>query len=131
MMKRHNSHWTILWIFHVRPAKDRTFRRIYGPGGDWARLFAKDANYISTDLLRHAKRKTCYVTVDCWASRAAYHNFKMRNRIEFVALDARCESLTVREIKIGEFHSAGGLLHFSSEPRNGKHSKRRRPKRPR
>ena len=28
--------------------------------------------------------------------------------MEFVALDARCEALAVREIKIGEFSPAGG-----------------------
>jgi hypothetical protein len=124
-MKRRNSHWTILWIFHIKPANERTFRRIYRPGGDWARLFAKDPNYVGTELLRHATSAGCYVTVDRWASRAAYHNFKKRHRKEFVALDARCESLTVREIKIGEFSSADGAFLFSSKRRAGKLSKRR------
>jgi hypothetical protein len=104
-MKLHHSHWTILWIFHVKPAKQRVFRRIYGPGGDWARLFAKDHNYIGTDLLLHSSNTRRYLTVDHWASRAAYHNFKKRHRKEYAALDARCEALTVREIKIGEFSS--------------------------
>jgi hypothetical protein len=125
-MKRHNSHWTILWIFHVKAAHERTFRRIYRPGGEWARLFAKDPNYIGTELLPHATSTRCYVTVDRWASRAAYHNFKKRHRKEFVALDARCETLTVREIKIGEFSSASGAVLFSSKRHSGKISKRRR-----
>jgi hypothetical protein len=127
-MKRHNSHWTILWIFHIKPANERAFRRIYGPGGDWTQLFAKDPNYIGTELLRHATSMLYYVTVDRWASRAAYHNFKKQHRNEFVALDARCEALTVREIKIGEFSSAGRAFLFSSGHRAGKSSKRRRPK---
>jgi hypothetical protein len=104
-MKPHHSHWTILWIFQVKPAKQRVFRRIYGPGGDWARLFAKDQNYIDTELLRHSSNTRRYLTVDHWTSRAAYHNFKKRHRKEYAALDARCEALTVREIKIGEFSS--------------------------
>jgi hypothetical protein len=128
-MKRRNSHWTILWIFHIKAANERTFRRIYGPGGDWARLFAKDANYIGTELLHHATSTGCYVTVDRWASRAAYHNFKKRHRKEFAALDARCEALTVREIKIGEFSAASGAFLSSSERRAGKSSKRHRPTR--
>ena len=115
MMKRHNSHWTILWTFQIKPPNERAFRRIYGPGGDWARLFAKDPNYIGTELLRHSTSAGCYVTVDRWTSRAAYHNFKKRHRNEFVALDACCEALTAREIKIGEFSSAGRAFLFSPE----------------
>jgi hypothetical protein len=64
--------------------------------------------------------------VDRWASRAAYHNFKKRHRKEFVALDARCEALTVREIKIGEFSAVNSAFLFSSERRAGKSSKRHR-----
>ena len=104
-MKLRHSHWTIVWIFHIKPAKQRIFRRIYGPGGDWTRLFAKDQNYMGTELLRDAANTRCYLTVDRWASRAAYRNFKKQHRKEFVALDKRCEALTVREIKIGEFSS--------------------------
>jgi heme-degrading monooxygenase HmoA len=105
-MKLHHSQWTIVWIFHIKPAKQRIFRRIYGADGDWARLFAKDRNYIGTELLRHSTNTHRYLTVDRWTSRAAYHNFKEQHRKEFVALDKRCEALTVREIKIGEFSSA-------------------------
>jgi hypothetical protein len=127
-MKHHSSHWTILWIFHIKQANERTFRRIYGPGGDWARFFAKDPNYIGTELLRHTTNTRCYITVDRWTSRDAYHNFKKQHRNEFVALDARCEALTVREIKIGEFSSVGRTFLFPSEYRAGKSSKPRRPK---
>jgi hypothetical protein len=105
-MKSHNSHWTILWIFRIRPANVNIFRRIYGPAGNWTRLFARDPNYIGAELLRHAATAHCYRTVDRWTSRAADHNFKKRHRKGVVALDARCEALTVREIKIGEFSSA-------------------------
>jgi heme-degrading monooxygenase HmoA len=120
-MKLHHSHWTIVWIFHVKPAKQRIFRRIYGLRGDWARLFAKDQNYMGTELLRHSTNTRCYLTVDRWASRAAYHNFKKQHRKEFVALDARCKALTVREIKIGEFSSTG------SPPKTPKMRKVRSP----
>ncbi len=130
-MKPNNSHWTILWIFHIKPAKERIFRRIYGPGGDWTALFAKDPNYIGTELLCHSGNARCCVTVDRCASRAAYRNFKKRNRKEFVALDARCEALTVREIKIGEFSSSGRVFLYSPERRPGKLLKAARAKRPR
>jgi heme-degrading monooxygenase HmoA len=104
--KLHQSHWTIVWIFHVKPAKRRVFQRVYGPDGDWAQLFAKDRNYIGSELLRDSTNTRCYLTIDRWTSRAAYHNFKKEHRKEFVALDKRCETLTVREVKIGEFSSA-------------------------
>ena len=129
-MKRHDSRWTILWVFHVKPANEDAFRRIYGPGGNWTRLFAKDPNYIGTELPRRATNTRCYLTVDRWASRAAYHNFKKRHRKEFVALDARCEALTVRETKIGEFSSRGGIFLFSSVRNAGNRLKRSHPKRP-
>jgi hypothetical protein len=107
-MKFHHSHWTIVWIFHVKPAKRRVFQRVYGPDGDWAQLFARDRNYLGTEFLRHSTNTRCYLTIDRWTSRAAYRNFKKKHRKEFVALDARCEALTVREIKIGEFSSTTG-----------------------
>lgn len=109
-MKRNHFHWTILWVFHVKPAKERTFRRMYKPGGEWTRLFAKDSNYLGTELLIHSSDKHRYLTVDRWTTRAAYHDFKKQHRKEFVALDSRCEALTIREIKIGEFSSAGGAF---------------------
>jgi heme-degrading monooxygenase HmoA len=126
-MKSHSSRCTIVWIFHVKAAHERTFRRIYGRDGEWALLFAKDPSYIGTELLHHATSSRCYVTVDRWVSRAAYYNFKKRHRKEFVALDTRCEALTAREIKIGEFTSAGRAFLSTSKRRAGKPSKRRRP----
>jgi hypothetical protein len=125
-MKRHSSHWTILWMFHIKPTNGRTFRRMYGPGGDWTRLFSKDPSYIGTELLHHGASTRCYVTVDRWASCAAYHNFKKRHRNEFAALDARCEALTAREIKIGEFSSVGRCFLFPLKRRDGKPPKRLR-----
>ncbi len=102
-MKLQNSYWTIAWIFHLKPNRQRVFRRIYGPAGNWAQLFGKDPHYIGTDLLRHPGDPRCYLTMDRWTSRSAYHNFKKQHRKEYAALDARCEALTLREIKIGEF----------------------------
>jgi hypothetical protein len=128
-MKRHHFQWAVLWLFHVKPAKERTFRRIYGRGGEWTRLFAKDPNYIGTDLLYHSTSTRCYLTMDRWATREAYHNFKKRHRKEFVALDTRCEVLTVREIKIGEFSSASGVFLIPSERYAEKSLKRRHQKR--
>jgi heme-degrading monooxygenase HmoA len=107
-MKLQHSYWTIAWIFHVKPGKQRVFRRTYGPAGNWAQLFAKDPHYMGTDLLHHPRDTRCYLTIDRWTSRAAYHRFKKQHRKEYAALDARCETLTLREIKIGEFPTGGG-----------------------
>ena len=107
-MKLPHSHWTIVWIFHVKSAKRRVFQHVYGPDGDWAQLFARDRNYLGTALLRHSTNTRRYLTIDRWTSRAAYRNFKKQHRKEFADIDARCEALTVREIKIGEFSSTTG-----------------------
>jgi len=122
MMKLQHSYWTIAWIFHVKPRKQRVFRRIYGPAGNWAKLFAKDPHYIGTDLLHHPRDARCFLTMDRWTSRSAYHNFKKQYRQEYAALDARCETLTLREIKIGEFPTGGG-------PKAAKRRKVRSPSR--
>lgn len=93
----------VIWEFLVRPNKRRTFERIYGPQGDWARLFRSGSGYIRTDMIRDLESRDKYLTLDYWRSRHDYKSFQKKNREAYRALDEKCETLTSKEEKIGEF----------------------------
>ena len=95
--------YVILWEFEVREGKEKEFERMYGPGGDWARLFATSAGYRGTELHRDAERKGRYVTRDEWESREAYERFRAENQKKYETVDAAGEGLTVRERRMGAF----------------------------
>ena len=95
--------FVILWEFEVKPGCEKRFEDSYGPDGDWARFFGRDAHYRETRLLRDAVGTNRYVTADFWDSREAYETFQQENREEYHALDASFESLTVRETQLGSF----------------------------
>jgi hypothetical protein len=40
-----------LWEFEVKPGSEELFERTYGPDGQWAELFRRDARYLGTRLL--------------------------------------------------------------------------------
>ena len=99
----------IIWEFHIRPAKRGAFEKAYGSSGDWAQFFRRDKAYIQTELVRDRASAGRYLTMDYWASRAAYLTFKKVNKTEYAAIDKKCESLTRREKLLGEFEVAGKL----------------------
>lgn len=97
--------YVIVWEFIIREEFAGEFDAIYGPQGDWARLFAKSEGYRETRLLRDTTNALRYVTLDFWASREAHERFRREHEQEYMALDERCERLTVKEHKLGEFLS--------------------------
>jgi len=92
-----------LWEFHVKPEARAEFERAYGPEGDWAQLFGKSPDYRGTELLRDPSGSGRYLTLDRWASRDAFLQFKREFQSEYAALDRQCEALTERESLLGEF----------------------------
>lgn len=92
-----------LWGFEVKPDCEKRFLKAYGPEGDWAKLFRKDANYQETLLLHDLNRPATYFTLDFWASRRAYESFMTSRGAEFESLDAEGEGLTLAERKVGWF----------------------------
>lgn len=90
-----------LWEFEVKPGCEESFEGVYGPDGDWARLFRSDSNYQETRLLRDATRGAIYLTIDFWNSRQAYKRFMETHAAEYKRLDAAAENLTLGERKIG------------------------------
>ena len=94
-----------LWEFEVKPGCEKRFLKVYGPEGDWAKLFRKDANYQETQLLHDLNRPATYLTLDFWASPQAHENFMATHAAEYKKLDAAGDKLTLRERKIGCFGS--------------------------
>jgi heme-degrading monooxygenase HmoA len=92
-----------LWEFEVKRGCEELFENSYGPQGDWVRLFRQDRRYLGTRLLREVGAERVYLTVDCWESRRAYEEFREQRAAEYAEIDARCEGMTVREARIGEF----------------------------
>ena len=90
----------ILWEFRVKPGCEAAFEAAYGSEGDWARLFRRDPAFRGTELLRVATARG-YLTIDRWASRAAFESFQKRHRKEYEALDRMLAKLTERETPLG------------------------------
>ena len=45
----------IVWRYAAAPGAEARFAEIYGPEGDWARLFRRAPGYVRTELLRDAE----------------------------------------------------------------------------
>jgi len=95
--------FVVLWEFDVKPGSVERFESVYGPSGDWARLFQSDPACLRTHLLRDPFRERIYVTCDFWANRKAYGLFRERHADQYRALDQRCAELTVAEREVGAF----------------------------
>jgi heme-degrading monooxygenase HmoA len=95
--------FVVLWEFEVKPGCEERFETVYGPSGDWARLFGRDPSYRETLLLRDPFRTRTYLTLDFWDSREAYEAFREANLSAYTTLDRACEALTSAERKIGSY----------------------------
>ena len=96
-----------IWQFLVRPDKADAFRGAYGQDGAWARLFARGAGYLGTELLGSTTDPNTYLTIDRWESAEAWEGFLRQWQEDYSALDWRCESLTVAELEVGAFSDPG------------------------
>jgi heme-degrading monooxygenase HmoA len=100
--------YVYVWRYQVKPGSEAAFEAAYGPGGDWVRLFEGGDGYVDTLLLRDDKRPGCYLTIDRWRSQAAFGAFRAARADAWVALDLRCEALTVVEEEIGTYAASDG-----------------------
>lgn len=90
-----------VWLYSVEEPNRADFERAYGPGGDWARLFALSGNFLGTELLRGEPGR--YMTIDRWRDESDWRLFMDRHGDDYRALDRDCEGLTSEEVEIGEF----------------------------
>ena len=98
--------FVILWEYEVKPGCEERFETVYGPGGDWARLFQADPHYRETRLLRDISRPRCYFTLDYWDSEKAFEQFKAAQAAAYVELDRVTEALTTLERRLATFTQA-------------------------
>jgi len=94
----------ILWQFIPRPEEEEAFRKAYGPGGPWARLFGRSSGYLGTELLFDPEEGR-YLTIDSWSSRGDFEGFNASFGKEYDELDRQLEGLTLREELLGNFDS--------------------------
>jgi len=91
----------VLWEFEVKPGCEERFEKVYGPGGEWARLFRSDSQYRETRLVRDSFWDAMYLTLDFRKSRQGYEEFLRARRAEYEAIEERGEELTLKEKRIG------------------------------
>ena len=91
----------IIWRFEVLEAHRAEFEAVYGPTGDWARLFARSGGFRGTELLR--AEDGSYVTLDVWRAKADFDAFLAEHRADYLALDQRATAWTRAEHRLGEY----------------------------
>jgi len=99
---RHEMH-VIVWEFVPKADCEAEFERIYGPGGKWAALFQRAQGFLGTELLRDENRPERYLTVDRWASEAAFRQFRVQFGEPYETLNHECEIMIEQERRIGSF----------------------------
>jgi len=100
------AHYLAVWEFQVRAECVAEFEKIYGPDGQWAKLFRRSPMYLGTELVRDLERAGRYVTIDRWISREALRQFKQQFAADYAALDETCERLTELEARVGDFETS-------------------------
>lgn len=94
-----------VWTYRVAPGQEAAFARAYGPAGAWVALFRQAAGFLGTELLRPAEAGGAWMTLDRWASAAAFEAFQAAHGAAYAALDATCDALTVDERLVGVFEA--------------------------
>lgn len=102
------NRYIIIWEFHVKPGSEGQFEQVYGPNGNWVRLFRQAEGYVRTELFRDEKDRGRYLTLDYWGSRAAYERFREQRAEDYGRLDVDCACLTEREVRIGSYEGLSG-----------------------
>lgn len=95
--------FVVVWQFEIAEEKIPAFEAAYGPEGSWAQLFRNSAEYRGTELLHDAYVPGSYLTIDRWASEAAFRAFRKDHDAAYETLDRACDELTGKETRIGAF----------------------------
>jgi heme-degrading monooxygenase HmoA len=93
----------VVWQFEIAEGNVAAFEAAYGPDGAWARLFRSSPEYQGTELLHDVYIPGNYLTIDRWASEAAFRAFRKQHDAAYETLDRTCDALTSRETRIGAY----------------------------
>ena len=108
MLMNPDWQYAIMWEFQVKPEFQTQFERVYGPRGDWAKLFRAGNGYIGTELIRDETNPYRYLTIDLWRSREDHEHFRQQHADEYCRIDRRCEQMTQTERALGTFERVLG-----------------------
>jgi hypothetical protein len=89
-----------IWEYDVAAEQADDFESVYGADGDWARLFAVSEAYRGTDLYACVGKPARYLTVDRFATEAAWQEFLDAHGDAYRRLDDRTAHLTIGEREI-------------------------------
>jgi heme-degrading monooxygenase HmoA len=92
-----------MWSYEVAVEHRDAFRVLYGSEGPWVELFRQAPGYLDTQLLVDLDEIGRFVTIDRWESKEAFARFRSEFAEGFEFLDGRGETLTSREVLLGEF----------------------------
>jgi heme-degrading monooxygenase HmoA len=92
-----------IWSYRIRSEASRRFEEVYGPSGDWARLFARTPGYLGTRLYRDMDDASRYLTVDAWRTGADFDAFRRDHGGEYELLDQWSAALSLEEDRLGCF----------------------------
>lgn len=93
--------FAVVWEYEVRAGAEAAFEALYGADGDWVALFRAYPGHLGTELLRGEANR--YLTIDRWASAAAYDIFLRAAATAYARLDARGDALTLAERHLGTY----------------------------
>ncbi len=100
----------VVWEYRVEAAGVPAFERAYGPGGDWARLFAGGRGYLGTELWRDDGAPGRYLVVDRWRSAGEHRAFMREAAAAYEALGRRLDGLFAEERRLGAFRAVRPAL---------------------
>jgi hypothetical protein len=95
--------YIVVWEYQVKPECEAEFVSVYGPEGDWARLFRRSPEFYGVELLGSVGSRGRFFTLDHWSSSSAMDLFLNSNATAYDVLDRRCNGFTVWERRIGGF----------------------------
>lgn len=93
--------YQVHWKYTVNAKYESEFEALYGPKGDWVRLFERSPFYVATFL--YQCNKTQFETIDIWLSKSSYLTFYRENQGKIQAIDDKGDRMTTTEIKFAEF----------------------------
>jgi heme-degrading monooxygenase HmoA len=89
-----------VWEYEVVPGREAEFEQLYGSAGAWARLFARSAGHVSTELYRSVDQPGRYLTVDRFSDADSWRRFLTEHGQDYADLDSRCAQLTTSQVEI-------------------------------
>jgi heme-degrading monooxygenase HmoA len=104
--------FAVIWEFDVRAGCEAAFAALYGNEGEWVALFREYPGFVDTELLRDVRPAdadstrwvtTRWVTIDRWTSKDAYDAFLTAAQSRYAHIDARGDTLTLAERRIGAY----------------------------